>query len=105
MILPKMNSLSSKASHTRVMQIENFKDMEASLNKSYVSMTNIDGSKADNHDNKDPYSPTSTPLMCSSKLYVKKIMNMKMRLKILEEKRWYEGNKVNEFVEFKSKLE
>ena len=30
---------------------------------------------------------------------------MKRRLETLEEKRWYEGNKVNNIVEFKSKLE
>ena len=105
MILPKMNSLSSKASHTRVKQIENFKDLEASLNKSDVSVTNIEGSKVDNHDNKDLYSPISTPSMWSSELYVKELMNMKRRLEILEEKRWYEGNKLNKIVEFKSRLE
>ena len=43
--------------------------------------------------------------MWSSELYVKELMNMKRRLEILEEKRWYEGNKVNKIVEFKSKLE
>ena len=30
---------------------------------------------------------------------------MKRRLEILEEKIWYEGNKVNEIVELKRKLE
>jgi hypothetical protein len=43
-------------------------------------------------------------LMWSSKLYVKELMSMKRRLEILEEKRWYKGNKVNEIVEFKRKL-
>ena len=75
------------------------------MNKSDVSVTNIEGNKADNHDNKDLYSPTSTPLMWSSELYVKELMNMKRTLEILEEKRWYEGNKVNEIVELKSKFE
>ena len=32
-------------------------------------------------------------------------MSMKMRLETLEEKRWYEGNKVNTIVEFNSILE
>jgi hypothetical protein len=32
-------------------------------------------------------------------------MSMKISLKILEEKKWDEGNKVNKIVEFKSKLE
>jgi hypothetical protein len=36
---------------------------------------------------------------------VKELMSMKRRLEILEEKRWYEGKKVNEIVEFKRKLE
>ena len=79
--------------------------MEASLNKSNVYVTNIEGSKEDKNYNKDIYSPTSTPLMWSSELYVKELMNMKRRLEILEEKRWYEGNKVNTIVEFKSILE
>ena len=105
MILPKMNSLSSKAPHSRVKQTKIFKDLEACLNKSEVFGTNIEGSKEDIHDSKDLYSPTSTPLMWSFELYVKELMNMKRTLEILEEKRWYEGNKVNEIVELKSKLE
>ena len=92
-------------SHTRVKQIENFKDLEASLNKLDVSVTNIEGSKEDNHDNKDLYNLTSTPLMWSSELYVKELMSMKRRLETLKEKRWYEGNKVSKIVEFKSRLE
>ena len=75
------------------------------MNKSEVFGTNIEGIKEDIHDSKDLYSPTSTPLMRSPKLYVKELMSMKMRLETLEEKRWYEGNKVNTIVEFNSILE
>ncbi len=75
------------------------------MNESDVFVTNIEDSKSYNHDNKDLYSSTSTPLMWSYELYVKELMSMKRRLETLEEKRWYEGNKVNEIVEFKNKLE
>jgi hypothetical protein len=104
MILPKVNNISNKASQANVEQIE-IKDLKPNLDKEEVLEANKKDRKAVNNDNKDLYSPTSTPLMWSSKLYVKEIMSMKRGLEILEEKRWYEGNKVNKFVEFKSKLE
>lgn len=43
--------------------------------------------------------------MWSSELYVEEHTSMKRRLENLEVKRWYEGNKVNEIVEFKGILE
>jgi hypothetical protein len=104
MILPKVNNISNNASQASVEQIE-IKDFEPNLDRVEVFEANKEDIKAVNHDNKDLYSPTSTPLMWSSELYVKELMSMKRRLEILEEKRWYEGKKVNEIVEFKSKLE
>ena len=104
MILSKVNNISSKASQVSVKKIE-IKDLEPNLDRAEVLEENKEDRKAVNHDNKDLYSPTSTPLMWSSELYVKEVMSMKRRPGILEEKRWYEGNKVNEIVKFKSKLE
>jgi hypothetical protein len=103
MILPKVNNISSKASHASVEQIE-IKDLKPNLDKAEVFEANKEDRKAVNHDKKDLYSPTSTPLMWPFELYVKELMSMKRRLEILEEKRWYEGNEVNEIDEFKSKL-
>jgi len=99
MILLKVNNISNKASQASVEQIE-IKDLEPNLDRGEVFKENKEDQKTVNHGNKDLYSPTSTPLIWSSDLYVKEIMSMKKRLKILEEKRWYEGNKVNEIVEF-----
>jgi hypothetical protein len=104
MILPKVNNISNKASQTSVKKIE-IMDLEPNLDKAEVFEANKDDIKVVNHDTKDLYSPTSTPLMWSSKLYVKELMSMKMTLKILEDKRWHEGNKVNKIIEFKRQLE
>jgi hypothetical protein len=65
MILPQVNSISSKASQASVEQIE-IKDLEPNLDRAEVLEENKEDRKAVNHDNKDLYSPTSTPLMWSS---------------------------------------
>jgi hypothetical protein len=91
MILPKVNNISSKASQASVEKIE-IKDLETNLDRVEVFEANKDDINTVNHDNEDPYSPTSTPLIWSSEIYAKELMSMKRRLEILEEKRWYEGN-------------
>jgi len=70
MILSKVNNISSKAPQASVEQIE-IKDLKLELDRAEVFEANKEDKKVVNHDNKYLYSPTSTPLMWSSELYVK----------------------------------
>ncbi|KAH9300033.1 hypothetical protein KI387_011616 [Taxus chinensis] len=56
-------------------------------------------------DSKYLYSPTSTPLLWSSELYVKELMNMKERLGILENQKLKENSERKELTEVRYKLE
>ena len=92
----KVNNISSKVSQTNVEQIEIIKDLKSNLNKAQVFTANKEDIKVNNHDKKDIYSPTSTPLMWSYELYVKEPMSMKRRLKILEDKTKFLSSRENQ---------
>lgn len=93
MVLPKVNNISSKASQTSVGKREAIKGIKSSLIRIEGFVANKEDKKSNKHDNKSLYSPTSTPLMWSSGLYVEELMSINRRLELLEAKKWYEGKK------------